>query len=113
MLSAALFLHGHPVLAQAAPNQTARPAFCIDNGVAGETLTAQIAAGQAATRVDLPAGDRGCCVNFCRQHPSAAGYKVSVLVQSRQVCTLTVANGQVLRVDGTAAKASCTATALQ
>lgn len=91
-----------------APNRV----FCIDNSVQGSAITAEIKAGAAVTKVQLPAGQHGCCVKFCADNPAPAGYQVSVLIQPaggklRKVCQADLVQGEVLRVTGTAAQAHC------
>jgi hypothetical protein len=102
-----------PGWAQHSSQPLQRPAFCIVNEFPGAPLTAEIKAGKAATKVQLPAGQNACCVTFCKDNPSPSGYQISVQAQpaggaTRQVCQATVKNGQVLRVTGTPAQASCT-----
>lgn len=90
----------------------ARPTFCIANNLDGAPITAEIKAGKAATKVQLPAGQNGCCVKFCNENPAPSGYQISIQAQpaggaAREICKSKVTAGQVLRITGSAAQASC------
>jgi hypothetical protein len=123
--------HGVPLLAAAAlmlaaglgaaQAQTAgaaapRPAFCITNQVNG-VVTAEIKAGKAATQVQLPPGQEGCCVKFCSENAAPAGYQVAIMAQppggiSHQLCKATVKKEQMLDVIGTLVEGQCNIRAL-
>lgn len=122
--SAAVLLAGAALAAMAgiaaAAAQTAgttpRPAFCIMNQVNG-TITAKISAGKAATQVQLPAGQEGCCVKFCSENTAPAGYQVAIMAQppggiSHELCKATVKKEQMLDVIGTPTEGKCATRAL-
>lgn len=97
-------------------NAASRPAFCIMNQVNG-TITAKITAGKAATQVQLPAGQEGCCVKFCSENATAAGYQVAIMAQppggiSHELCRATVKKEQMLDVVGTPTEGKCSTRAL-
>jgi len=106
-------------LAQTAGQPAApRPVFCIANQMAGTPVIAEIRAGAATTKVQLPANQQGCCVKFCADNPSPAGYQVAVLAGAagaapHQVCKATVTRDQVLEISGTATQTKCTTGKLQ
>ncbi|MFC3675400.1 hypothetical protein [Ferrovibrio xuzhouensis] len=118
LAAAALFTAAGIAAATAQTGQAAmpRPTFCIMNQVNG-TVTAEIRAGKATTRVPLPPGKEGCCVNFCSQNPAPAGYQVTIMAQppggiSHELCKTTVKREQLLDVVGTQTEGKCATRAL-
>lgn len=118
LAGAALFTAAGIAAAVAQTGQAAmpRPTFCIMNQVNG-TVTAEIRAGKASAKVPLPPGKEGCCVNFCAQNPSPAGYQVAIVAQppggiSHELCKATVQREQLLNVIGTQTEGKCATSAL-
>ncbi len=112
LLAASLGLAGHAA-AQAAPKPGApRPAFCIVNGLEALPVTAEVKAGKAATKIQIPAGRHACCVKFCAANPAPAGYRISLQAQpangkAQSLCQATLATGRALRVSGDPAQPHC------
>lgn len=118
---AAAFAFAGPALAQTAPQGSApaqpRPAFCLVNALEGLPVTAEIRAGKAATKIQIPPGQNACCVKFCAENPAPSGYQVSMTAQpagtqaagakAQQLCKVSLVTGKVLRVSGSAAQARC------
>lgn len=82
------------------------------NAIQGLPVTAEIRAGKAATKIQIPAGQHACCVKFCAENPAPSGYQITLTTQPagakpQQLCKTSVATGRVLRVSGSAAQARC------
>ena len=112
LLATSLGLAGHAA-AQSAPKGNApRPAFCVVNDLEALPVTAEVNAGKAVTKIQIPAGQHACCIKFCAANPAPSGYQISLQVQPaggklQQLCKANLATGTALRVSGTPAQARC------
>lgn len=120
----ALLAVAAPALAQQAPRGNApaapqrRPAFCLLNGLEGLPVTAEIRAGKATTKIQIPSGQNACCIKFCAENPAPSGYQVTLTAQPagaklQQLCKTSLTSGKILRVSGSVAQARCDEARLQ
>lgn len=116
LLAASLGLAGQAAAQTApqggAPAANVRPAFCIVNGLEGLPVTAEVKAGKAATKIQIPAGRHACCIKFCAENPAPSGYQISLQAQPagaklQPLCKASLKAGRALRVSGDPAQARC------